>query len=276
MISIIVPAHNEANSISDCLSSLLSASRSLDLQIIVVCNGCTDATPEIVKLLSPFILCVETNIPSKSHALNLGDERALYFPRIYLDADVILSIDAIQGIQNKLQQGYLAVAPEVKMDFSGCSWIVRAYYDIWLRLSYCQSGMIGSGVYALSKIGRQRFDCFPDIIADDGYVRCLFTEQERSVVKGVYSVVKAPKNFWNLIKIKTRSRLGRYELEQIFPDLLRNEHKDYFKAFKDYLYKPYFWPKLAVYFLVNVISRIRATKQLKRQFKQWERDDSNR
>ena len=41
-------------------------------------------------------------------------------------------------------------------------------------LPYVREGMIGVGVYALSEKGPERFAEFPDVIADDGYVRMLF------------------------------------------------------------------------------------------------------
>lgn len=46
------------------------------------------------------------------------------------------------------------------VNLDGASWAVRAYYDIWLSLPYCRSGMIRAGVYALSAAGRARFGDF--------------------------------------------------------------------------------------------------------------------
>ncbi len=85
--------------------------------------------------------------------------------------------------------------------------------------------MIGTEVYALSEKGRKRFDAFPEIIADDGYVRALFKADERTLVDSCYSLVRAPANLASLLKIKIRSRLGRYELKKKFPELLGNEEK---------------------------------------------------
>ena len=56
--------------------------------------------------------------------------------------------------------------------------------------------MIGVGVYALSEEGRRRFDEFPEVIADDGYVRMLFSGTERIRVDDAPSVrVYAPAGF---------------------------------------------------------------------------------
>ena len=100
---------------------------------------------------------------------------------------------------------------------------VRAYYRVWARLPYVREGMIGVGVYALSEEGRRRFAEFPEIIADDGYVRMLFSPSERVRVDDAPVRVYAPEGLSDLVRIKTRSRLGRYELRQRFPDLVAGE-----------------------------------------------------
>lgn len=49
--------------------------------------------------------------------------------------------------------------------------------------------MIGTGVFALSRTGRERFNLFPDIIADDGFIRAMFKKEERVSVANCYSMV---------------------------------------------------------------------------------------
>ena len=82
------------------------------------------------------IICLETTIASKTVALNLGDQKASFYPRIYLDADIKLGADAVTAICETLKdKKNLATAVEVKMDMTGSSWAVRIFYDIWLNLS---------------------------------------------------------------------------------------------------------------------------------------------
>ena len=83
--------------------------------------------------------------------------------------------------------------------------------------------MIGVGVYALSEEGRGRFGAFPDVIADDGYVRMLFSPSERIHVDDAPVRIYAPAGVSDLVRIKTRSRLGRYQLRQRYPDLVARE-----------------------------------------------------
>ncbi len=276
MTTIIIPAHNEEAVIGRCLNQFVSAVHDKEITVIVVCNGCTDKTANIVTKLSDKFVCIETDKASKVHALNLGDRAANSFPRIYLDADISLSEGAVAAISTMLDSGYLAVSTEAKMDVKNSSWFVRAYYDVWLSLPYSKAGMMGTGLYALSEQGRERFEQFPDLIADDGYVRCLFDESERGVVHGSYSMVTAPHNIAGLIKIKTRSRLGRYQLKKMYPDLVRSEKKDYAATTKQLLLDIKAWPKIFVYLAVNVVTRLRASQQIKKGTLIWERDDTSR
>ncbi|NTU73313.1 glycosyl transferase, partial [Candidatus Roizmanbacteria bacterium] len=219
-----------------------------------------------------------TSVPSKTNALNLGDSTASGFPRIYQDADVVLSLDAIRQISQVLQSGrFLAAAPQMRMDFCKASWPVRAYYEVWQQLPYVKEGMIGAGVYALSREGRQQFEKFPPIIADDRFIRALFNEHERTVIASCCSVVRAPATLAALVKIKTRSRLGGYEFEKKFPELLGNEKKDYGSAIWTAIKKVKFCPALFIYLLVNLWCRSRARWQLNHNLVDvWERDETNR
>lgn len=275
MTSVIIPAHNEENVISQALTSLKQSSVQ-PLEIIVVCNGCTDNTAKIVKSFDNDILLIETTTASKTHALNLGDDVAKSFPRIYMDADIRLSPDAIDKMSQTLANNYLATSPDVVMDLIETPWLVRAYYEIWLSLPYCTAGMIGAGVYALSEQGRNRFDAFPQIVADDGYIRALFSEEERTKTTGCHSIVHAPKSLSGLIKIKTRSRLGGYELKEKFPELSSNEEKNYKKVLLSWIVSYKKWPKILVYLFVNIYVKFRAKRFVKNKLAIWERDDTSR
>lgn len=276
MTSVIIPAHNEANVIERCLRPLESSIEAGEIEVIVVCNGCSDDTADRVSGVSDKIICIETDEASKVNALNLGDSAAHSFPRFYIDADVVISLESVIAVKKALENGYMAASPEVKMNLATSSWFVKAYYDVWLSLPYCRAGMVGTGVYALSCEGRNRFAKFPDIISDDGYVRCLFSESERGAVRGHYSLVTAPGKLSGLIRIKTRSRLGRYELEEKFPEIISNEEKDYAGTMKELLLNVKMWPKIAIYVVINYVTRARAKWQKSNNMQSWERDNSSR
>ena len=276
--SIIIPAHNEQAVVARGIQALSRDAGADSYQVIVVANGCSDDTAGVARQAWNRVDVVETDIPSKSNALNLGDAKAKGFPRFYMDADIELSRDAISVMSSRMiETGALAAAPAMEMRFSDTSRPVRAYYRVWQELPYVKEGMIGVGIYALSEEGRRRFGRFPSIIADDGYVRRLFKPRERICVEECRSIVTAPSTLWGLIKIKTRSRLGRYELSEEFPELSQNEPKDYARALSGLVRRPALWPALVVYVGVNLSARLRATRMHRRRAHDvWERDDTSR
>lgn len=277
MSAIIIPAYNEATIIARAIKSLLSQMQDDD-ELIVVANGCSDNTAKIARTFEPRIKVIDTPIGSKILALNLGDEAAKSYPRIYFDADVEMADGSLDAIKSALSRGsLLAVSPAPQVDFSRSSWFVKAYYDIWHSMPFCKSGLIGGCVYAMSEEGRKRFDKFPDIIADDGYARALFKEHERGVADGAVSKLKAPINAQFLMKIKTRSRMGQIQLAQLYPELIKNEDKKRSSGILNAIKNPLNWPKVTVYLYVTILSRILAKKKLAKlaEYK-WEKDTSSR
>ena len=85
-ISVIVPAHDERLVIERCLRSVLASHHIDDVELLVVCNGCHDGTPEVARAVSPRVHVIETPVASKHHALNLGDEQASGAVKVFLDA----------------------------------------------------------------------------------------------------------------------------------------------------------------------------------------------
>ena len=79
MISIVIPAHNEGSVIERLLESLTADAGTHEFDIIVVCNGCTDDTAARARACPYGITVLETDIPSKVNALNMGDEAARAF-----------------------------------------------------------------------------------------------------------------------------------------------------------------------------------------------------
>jgi glycosyltransferase involved in cell wall biosynthesis len=277
MTAIILPAHNESNVIQRSLRAMLRGC-STTAEVIVVCNGCVDATADTARSAHVGVLVIETPIGSKPHALNLGDRAAVSFPRVYADADVILPAESLARIVEHLQTGRsLAAAPQVRWDLEGASSAVRAFYNIDGRLPSSREGIGGSGVYALSEEGRKRFGEFPNITADDAFVRRHFAPHERAVVEGAYSVVTPPKRLKGVVAIKTRSHFGNYEIDALYPHLRGNRGASNRRVLLRLMLQPARWPALAVYGYVKVVAKIRAywRWRMKRNVA-WERDETSR
>jgi glycosyltransferase involved in cell wall biosynthesis len=277
MLSVVIPAHNEEAVIGRCLSLLTGAARQGELEVIVVCNGCTDQTAQVARRFGPPVQVIETPVGNKPNALNLGDAVAREFPRFYVDADVELTLDSLRALAERLADGRcLAVAPHAKFDLSGCAWPVRAYYQIHERLPASREGVGGSGVYGISRAGRQRFNQFPPIIADDGFVRLQFALAERATLQDCRSVVHAPKTLRELIAIKTRSYMGTAQLRRLYPDLWRNLGQGNRGSLQRLALRPWLWPRLAAYSFVKVAARIRGKRRIGQEGMAWERDQTSR
>ena len=291
MISVIIPAHNEQAVIGRCLGALLDGARNGELEVIVVCNGCTDRTPDAARsagaavggVASAALSILETPLASKVHALNLGDQAARSFPRFYIDADVVLPLEYLRRLaaifasrQNDAHA--LATAPRFAMNLEHSSWFVRAFYAVNDRMPSSREGIGGSGVYGLSEAGRARFERFPQLTADDGFVRLQFSSDERVTVEDCFSTVTAPRTLWELVRIKTRSHLGNMELKHRFPKLWTlNRGGRNGGELRRLARRPGWWPSLAVYLLIKTVARCRAWRRFGRgQAVAWERDESAR
>lgn len=279
MTAVIMPAHNEAAVIARSLAALTGVGD--EFEIIVVCNGCNDDTADIARSFGPRVTVIETDVPSKTNALNLGDDEANSFPRIYMDADVLLNGQAVRDIAAELSKpGALAAAPMAKLAAPPhTSWAVAAFHRFYMALPYVQEGMMTAGVYAMSEAGRARFGRFPDIIADDGFVRLHFQAGERVEVKTALSTVWHPGTMADLIRIRTRARLGMYQLHARYPELFQREvrSKSYFGAAMTILKRPALYAAAVPYITVNLITRLRAQGQRRNvENYVWERDQSSR
>jgi glycosyltransferase involved in cell wall biosynthesis len=277
MATLIIPAHNEASVIERCLDSLIQQKNVT--RIIVACNGCTDNTAEIVNNNYghlPHLICLDIKKPSKTHALNEAEKHIIDFPVFYIDADTALSIDAIPTITQQMQDKPLHLtAPTPIINTEQSSWLVKQYYKIWQSLPYIEAGVIATCSFIVSQQGRQRFDKFPDVINDDGYIRCQFKADEISNIAGSEIYIQAPKDIFSLIKIKTRARLGNMQLNTL--NLCTHPAK---KAYASSMKSKLFSKdaiSAVIYYCIAIIIRIRANKQFSRinQYT-WEKDNSSR
>ena len=103
--SVVIPAHDEARVIKRCLDGLFEGLAPGDLEVVVVCNGCADDTPAVARSSGHPIRVIERPTASKPAALRIGDEAATSFPRLYLDADVVLKGGAAQVVLERLRAG---------------------------------------------------------------------------------------------------------------------------------------------------------------------------
>lgn len=278
MATVIVPAHNEASVIEECLNSIVDQD-GVD-HIIVPCNGCTDNTVDIVRSKFPQVVCLDIEKPSKTNALNVAEARArelgVTYPVFYIDADTQLSDGAIKHITQAMADGKILLsAPTPVINTLKSSWLVKTYYRVWTQLPYIKEGVIATCSFIVSEEGRKRFDKFADVIGDDGFIRCHFKNSEIANIDGAQIYITAPRDIFSLIKIKTRARLGNMELIAKKKCPIQ-EAKHYGNVMKKRLLSKDFLSTL-IYISIALLIRLRAKKQFKQLGSyQWEKDTSSR
>lgn len=229
MLSVIVPAHNEQDYIGVCLQNILQSvfpeERSGPVQVVVVANGCRDKTAAKARILMPDFECrawqldvLELEEGGKPKALNAGDDAALYDKRIYIDADIRVTQELLAQLAEALDchepvyaSGQLTVPP-------ARSFFSRRYARFWVRLPFISKSVPGCGVYAVNRTARARWDMFPEIISDDGFVRYHFTPDEMRRVPGVYEW-PITEGLASLVRVRRRQNEGMAEIERLYPHL---------------------------------------------------------
>jgi len=275
--SVIIPAHNEEKLIEKTLRGVI-ADGIEGLEIIVVVNGSSDATAERAKQFGHGIRVIETTKPGKCNALNLGEEHLTRFPRVFLDADIELRPGTLRTmIEAMRNEDVHIVAPIPSFDLTGASLPVRLYKRAERFNPYFGSGAPnGSGCFVLTEQGRRRWEEFPEIVADDGFVQGHFETAERKSVAGTTAIVQQPRDLKSLLAVMTRAPRGGFELQTKFPELMQNHESHVRRMLKRLLVRPWEWPAMFIYGYVRIIERLIARRQIARGETGWGRDETGR
>lgn len=211
MPSVVIAAHNEESVLGSCLDALLVQGLRSD-EIVVVANGCSDRTGDVARARNVVVIDLEQ--AGKAGALNAGDVVASGYPRIYLDADIVVPPGGIASVMSTFEQFPLALAvvPCRRVNTAGRSWPVRGYYTVSTRLPAFREGLFGRGMIALSAEGRGRFTDFPTMVADDLFIDAQFSDVEKFVASGVEVVVDVPFTTRDLLRRLVRVRRGNAQM----------------------------------------------------------------
>ena len=115
LISVIIPALNEERYIENCLKSIMQQ-KFLNVEVIVVANGCNDKTAEIAKKYTNKV--IETEKKGVSYARNLGAKISNGEILVFVDADCILELGVLSEIFETVKNGYVAGSCNTKPDNS--------------------------------------------------------------------------------------------------------------------------------------------------------------
>jgi len=280
MFSIIIPAHNEVSVLSATLVHMFLDKKLTNCEVIVVCNGCSDNTVEVaegyvnacqsyLKGNSVDFSIIDTEIASKTNAINLGVSRAKYKQVVLLDADILVNGSDIMGLVGLLsERDVCAAAPKLNFVYKKSSWLVRRYFDLVKHSSYNQKHRL-SNVIALSEKGIKKIGVLPEIIADDEYIRRQFFKTEYQIIDTLAFDFICPKTFFSLLQVLTRVERGNIQLAHLHYLDKSGANSQGFDLIP--------WPSLPVFIFAKVFSVARAKIQFKfGKVRQWERDESNR
>jgi GT2 family glycosyltransferase len=271
--NVIIAAFNEEAVIGRTLTALGDLGVA-GVRTIVACNGCTDATAEIARRFAG-VTVVEITQASKALALRAGDALAGPGPRIYLDADVVMTRRAALDTLAVLRSGaVLAARPPVHFDSSGASWPMRRWYAVRAELPSIAGKLWGAGTYALSESGRGRFAAFPDLVSDDAFIDTLFAADETAIVQTDPVHVRTPRTTADLLKIMRRSYRTQSEVSAVTGPTLSRGQRDQVRDLSVLVRRrPTALLDVVVY--VAIVARARFAAR-RGGYTDWERDDSSR
>lgn len=272
-LSVVIPAHDEERVLPRLLAGLAHDAR---LEVVVVANGCTDATAAVARAAG--VRVVELADGSKPAALDAGDAAATVFPRAYVDADVEVDAATLLALGRRLARGPALVgSPALRLDLVGATWPVRAYYAVWELSAFRRRGHIGSGIYAVSATGRARFGAFPRVIGDDRYVQGLFAADERATIDDGVFVVRPPRTLGALLARGARIAAGNRELERAgLAGHAPTRGRSLGELVAAVASRPALWGPFLVYAGVQVRTAALAARKLRSAPRVWDRDETSR
>jgi glycosyltransferase involved in cell wall biosynthesis len=280
-LTLVIPAHEEAAVLPDLLASLARQDHDGPVQLVVAANACTDRTVEVATAWARPLRArgfdlevVTTDRPSKAVALNSGDAVARFGHRVYVDADVRLSANALSRIAAAFDASVLFCSPRLVV--RAASPAARVYARVWPELPYVRGDVIGAGVYAAHERGRARWDAFPDIIADDKFARLHFALAERRLLEDCSFEVFLPVGVAELVAVRSRWIRANAQLRQEFPELAARDRPRLEGAMAWLAGEPQLWPYVPGFLALYAGAEVRAQAGRLRRQDRWERATRSR
>ena len=275
--SVVIPAHDEAASIGRTLRALRTGLADDDLDVVVVCNGCTDATAQVARQADPLARVIEIPQPSKDEAVRVGNASTDVFPRVHLDADIELAGSTILALLEPILSGQaLATAPRRHLPRTGCSPWVRWYYDVWEALPHVESGLFGRGVVVLSREAQARVEAQSRMMNDDLGMSDAFTPGERRVVNEAVAVIRPPRTVQDLVRRRVRVATGNVQAARL--GVRRPASRTRLRTLAGLaVTRPGLALRVPVFLGIYVAAMVGARRAVRASdFTTWQRDESSR
>jgi len=229
--SLVLAVHDEAARISSRLDELLTliGNTRRKAEVIVVADGCTDATVALARAHpSPLVQVIElSENEGKARALSRGSEVATGDILVFADARQRWAASALQRLLDNFNRAEVGAvtgelildAPDGVLEGVGLYW----RYEKWLRRN---EGRLHSTVGvsgAISAVRRELFRPIPQgVLLDDLYWPLQVVMQGRRVVydEGAIAYDRLPERARDEFLRKVRTLSGNFQLAAVLPQAL--------------------------------------------------------
>ena len=232
-VSVVLAVRNGAEHLDRRLENLLASDYPADrLEIVVVCNGCTDATEALASAWSerdPRVRVVPSSGDSgKSGALNAGVKRATGEFVLFADVRQTWAPDAVRRLLEPFSDpGVGAVSGRLVIGRSDRAAVegVRWYWgmETALRLAESRTGSVVGATGAIYAIRRELFEMLPpNLILDDVYLPVRIAMRGYRVLlepQAVAHDVASGEQRHEYLR-KRRTMVGNLQLMRAVPGLL--------------------------------------------------------
>ena len=234
IVSIIVLARNEEDTIRDLLKQLLAERlpKGVKKQLIVFANGCTDKTVPIVEAMQkrhPTIELFNLNKASKPFSWTLAQAHAAGDTLVYCDADIKIKRGSVSALANTLRENPNALVATSESNLQTQTFLQRAAsLGMEREQRTDQVGAIG-GFYAIRKGAVREIPLH--ILNEDQYIASLIPREKRVHCPKACFSVSTPTKLNQILEQKTRVHTGVIQLAQTDPRIL--EERNAWKRLKE-------------------------------------------
>jgi cellulose synthase/poly-beta-1,6-N-acetylglucosamine synthase-like glycosyltransferase len=249
-VSIIIPAHNEEKFIANTIESLVNAKYNNKREIIVIDDGSSDNTAEIVNDITKKNKNIRLfSIPhsGKSKALNYGVKKAQFDTVVYLDADSSIVEKSLMNLVQPLSDPNIAASTGViRAKYSGIfSW----FQDIDWLISSCWRYVFGKlnslhvagGFAAFKKTALENVNGFStDTLTEDIEITIRLRKAGfRVAMTDAVMFTSVPSSIRGFVKQRMRWARGLLQTTNKHSDIIFHPNKHFFGMYP--MHQQLFW-----------------------------------
>ena len=144
LVSFVVPAHNEARFIADCVRSIRESCGALGIahEVIVANDASTDATAELARAEGATV--VDVDLRHIAAVRNAGAREARGERLVFVDADSRVDVPLLRAAMDALDRGFVGGGAGVRFE-EAVPWWVDA--TLWLVMRTMRMGQWAAGSF---------------------------------------------------------------------------------------------------------------------------------